>query len=138
MTFKFGLRSKSNLSFVHPDLIALAYKALELSTVDFVVTEGKRTKARQRELFKSGLSKTLNSRHLQGFAIDVAALYGGKVTWNWQPYEDIAKAFKEASKELGIPVEWGGDWNTFKDGPHFQLPHSDYPDVKDATAGEQA
>ncbi|EIT3942437.1 M15 family metallopeptidase, partial [Escherichia coli] len=39
----------------------------------------------------------------------------------------IAAAFRQASQELNIPVEWGGDWKTLKDGPHFQLPHGAYP-----------
>ncbi|WP_139238526.1 M15 family metallopeptidase, partial [Yersinia ruckeri] len=42
-------------------------------------------------------------------------------------YEQIAAAFKQAAKDVGVPIEWGGDWKTLKDGPHFQLPHKDYP-----------
>jgi peptidoglycan L-alanyl-D-glutamate endopeptidase CwlK len=29
---------------------------------------------------------------------------------------------KQAAYELNIKIEWGGDWKSFKDGPHFQLP----------------
>ena len=138
MTFRFGLRSKANLLGVHPDLVLVAARALELSPVDFTVTEGLRTPSRQKELFALHKSQTLRSRHLTGHAIDVAALRDGKVTWNWQEYEDIAKAFKEAGKELCIDIEWGGDWKFFKDGPHFQLSQAAYPATYDATAGELA
>lgn len=128
MKFRFGLRSQSKLLDVHPDLVSVATRALELSTIDFSITEGRRSPARQQELFAANRSKTLASRHLTGHAIDVAAVVEGKVSWNWPLYEQIAAAFKAASKELNIPVEWGGDWETFRDGPHFQLPRKQYPD----------
>lgn len=136
--FKFGLRSTTNLLGVHPKLAEVAHRALELSSVDFTVTEGLRSVARQRELFNSGASRTLNSRHITGHAVDVAALIDGKVTWNWQEYEDIAKAFKQAATELNVDLEWGGDWKSFRDGPHFQLSHESYPATPTATAGVRA
>lgn len=120
--FRFSRRSERNLVGVKPDLIKLARRALELSEVDFGVTEGLRTKDRQRQLVAEGKSRTANSRHLTGDAIDVVAYLGAAVTWEWKYYEQIAVAFKRASAELGIPVEWGGDWKSLKDGPHFQLP----------------
>lgn len=138
MTYRFGLRSQGNLLGVHPDLAKLAQRALELSPVDFTITEGLRTLARQQELFKQHKSMTLASRHITGHALDVAAMLDGKVTWDWKQYEAIAKAFKQASAELDIPIEWGGDWTTFRDGPHFQLPHKEYPAPRDAAAGVQA
>lgn len=137
-TFRFGLRSQTNLTGVHPDLVKIAYKALELSPVDFTVTEGIRSKKRQQELFDAKLSRTLDSRHITGHAIDVAALVGGKVTWNWAEYELIAQAFKQAARELDLDVEWGGDWTSFRDGPHFQLPHKTHPAPRNAAAGVQA
>ena len=138
MTFRFGLRSKTNLLGVHKDLQTVAHLALSLSTVDFTVTEGLRTAARQQELFNKGASKTLRSRHITGHAIDVAALIDGKLTWAWAEYEQIALAFKEAARQLDIPITWGGDWTSFKDGVHFELSHIYYPAPKNATAGEQA
>ncbi|KWI32614.1 peptidase M15 [Burkholderia ubonensis] len=120
--FKFSTRSEQNLVGVEPELVRLARRALEISEVDFGVTEGLRTKERQRQLVARGASQTKNSRHLTGHAIDVVAYLGATVTWEWRYYELIAAAFKRASAELGIPVEWGGDWKTLKDGPHFQLP----------------
>jgi peptidoglycan L-alanyl-D-glutamate endopeptidase CwlK len=121
--FKFSQRSENNLKGVHSDLVAIARRALELSPIDFTVTEGLRTLERQEELFKAKKSQTMKSRHLHGFAID---LYPG--SWDWPDFYKLEKAMKTAASELGIPLEWGGDWKSFKDGPHFQLPHAHYPD----------
>ena len=125
--FKFSQRSLRNLEGVHPDLVKVVRRALELTEVDFVVVEGIRTLEKQKQYFDSGASKTMNSRHLTGHAVDLIAWVDRTVNWNLVHYERIAAAMKEAGRELGIPVEWGGDWKTFKDGPHFQLPWKEYP-----------
>jgi len=95
--------------------------------MDFGITEGLRTYARQTQLFKSGKSQTLNSRHLTGHAIDIIAYPTPSGSWDFADYELIASAFKQAARELNIPVEWGGDWPEFKDGVHFQLPYDVNP-----------
>lgn len=120
-------RSVQRLAGVHPDLVKVVARAMELTTVDFIVTEGKRTKARQAQLVTAGASQTMNSRHLTGHAIDLAAMVAGKVRWDWPLYYTLADAMKKAAAEVGVPIEWGGDWTSFKDGPHFQLPRAAYP-----------
>ena len=125
--FKLGSRSKSRLVGVHPDLVKIVERAIELSTVDFTVLEGLRTVERQKELVAAGASQTMNSRHITGHAVDLGAWVGTGVRWEWPLYPKIADAMKAAAQELGILVEWGGDWKTFKDGPHFQLPWKEYP-----------
>jgi peptidoglycan L-alanyl-D-glutamate endopeptidase CwlK len=85
-----------------------------------------RSKERQRELFAKGLSKTLNSRHLYGLAVDFAPLIDGEVTWKTPAFLPIIKAFKTASAELKIPIVSGGDWKTFKDYPHIELSRAVY------------
>jgi peptidoglycan L-alanyl-D-glutamate endopeptidase CwlK len=60
-------------------------------------------------------------------AVDVAALVGNSIRWDWPLYDRIAVAMKLAAQDVNIPIEWGGDWKSFKDGPHFQLPWRDYP-----------
>ena len=121
-----GTVSKNNLKGVHPDLVKVVEKAITLTEIDFRVTEGLRSKTRQIELVNNGASKTLNSRHITGHAVDVVALIGGTVRWDWPLYDKIAKAFKQSAKELNIPIVWGGDWKTFKDGPHFELDRNVY------------
>jgi len=125
--FRFGAASEKNLIGVQPDLVRVARLALMHSAIDFKITEGRRSVKRQAELVASGASQTMNSRHLTGHAIDVAALVGGRVRWDWPLYSKIANAFSLASTDLKIPVVWGGDWRKFPDGPHFELLRSAYP-----------
>ena len=120
MNYLLGKRSRERLKGVHPDLVLVVGRAIQLTDVDFTVLEGVRTKARQKVLFDRGASKTLNSKHLTGDAVDLGAYIDGEVRWDWPLYRKIAKAMKQAAAELKIPIEWGGDWKTFKDGPHFQ------------------
>lgn len=119
--FKLSQRSIDRLNGVHPDLVSVVKHAIERSEVDFMVTEGLRTKERQKELVAAGASKTMNSRHITGHAVDLVAYVNG-IRWDWPLYEKIAKAMKQAAYELNIKIEWGGDWKSFKDGPHFQIP----------------
>lgn len=119
--FRFSARSLRSLEGVHPSLVRVAHRALELSPIDFVITEGRRTKERQRELVAIGASRTLNSKHLNGHALDFAALLHGQVRWDWPLYRKIGEAFKAAAKEQGVNLTWGGDWRSFKDGPHVEL-----------------
>lgn len=126
MTYALSSRSLIRLEGVHSHLVQVVKRAIELTEVDFTVLEGLRSLERQEELFAKGASKTMNSRHLTGHAVDLGAYVDGKVSWGHKYYEAIAKAMKQASDELDIPIEWGGDWKTFKDSPHFQLPFSKY------------
>lgn len=129
MSFNFGSRSRANLVGVHPDLVKVAKRAIKITEVDFTVTEGVRTKERQAALVAAGASTTMNSRHLTGHAIDVVALIGSEIRWDWPLYSKIAKAMKQAANELDIAIKWGGDWKSFKDGPHFELDRKVYPVV---------
>lgn len=127
MTYKLSKRSLSRLEGVHKDLVQVVKLAIELTEVDFGVTEGVRTIERQRELYAKGASKTMNSRHLTGHAVDLVAYIGSEVRWDWPLYHKIADAMKRAAKSLGVPIVWGGDWASFKDGPHFELDRKTYP-----------
>lgn len=120
-------RSKRALAGVHPDLVKVVERAIQITEVDFVVTEGLRSEETQARYVAGGKSRTMNSRHLTGHAVDVAALVKGKASWVMSDYEKIARAFKKAAYELGIPIVWGGDWASFKDGPHFELDRRRYP-----------
>lgn len=118
--FRLSARSKKNLIGVHEDLVRVVERAITFTEVDFGVIEGLRTKERQHELVKAGASKTLNSRHLTGHAVDLAAFVNGKLRWDWPLYDKIANAMKQAAALEGVTIEWGGDW-AMRDGPHFQL-----------------
>lgn len=119
--FYLGEKSLSKLIGVHPDLAKVVSLAIIKSPVDFVVTEGLRTVERQKQLVAAGASRTMNSRHITGHAVDLAAMVGHEVRWDWPLYAKIAQAMKDAAIELKVTIQWGGDWKMFKDGPHFQL-----------------
>jgi peptidoglycan L-alanyl-D-glutamate endopeptidase CwlK len=123
--YKLNTRSLQNLSGVHPDLVAIVEAAIKITKQDFIVIEGVRNINRQRELFKSGKSKTMNSRHLTGHAVDICPY---PVDWNdKEKFEAISDAMKDAAKKLKVSIEWGGDWKNAWDKPHYQLTHKDYP-----------
>tara|TARA_R110002126_G_scaffold151295_4_gene298317 strand:+ start:236 stop:817 length:582 start_codon:yes stop_codon:yes gene_type:complete len=129
-TGKYSLSAKSlnRLKGLHPDLVKIVERAIEITTIDFSVGEGLRPITRQKELYQQGATTTMNSRHLTGHAVDLFALdENGKVSWNWKYYHPLAAVMKQAAKDVGVSIEWGGDWKTFKDGPHYQLPWSKYP-----------
>ena len=127
MAYVLSKKSLERLVGVHPDLVAVVSRAIQITPVDFTVLEGVRSIQRQKEMVAKGASKTMNSRHLTGHAVDLGAFVAGSVSWDWSHYYPIADAMKAAAKELGIKLEWGGDWTGFKDGPHFQLPFNSYP-----------
>ena len=107
------------LQTVKPELHKLAFRALELSPVDFKITDGLRSLEQQKLYVANGTSKTLVSRHLIGEAIDFVPV---PVDWtNLAAFATVAKAFKQAAEELGYSITWGGDWKNFKAYPHIQL-----------------
>lgn len=118
-------RDMQRLSGVHPDLVRVISRAREAA--DFIVTEGLRTEARQRQLVAAGASQTMHSRHLTGHAVDLAALVDGAVRWDWPLYDRLALAVKKAAVEEEVAIVWGGDWPKFPDGPHFELDRRRYP-----------
>lgn len=127
MTYELSKRSKDRLSGVHPDLVRVVEKAISISDIDFTVLEGVRSIARQEQLVKAGASQTMRSRHITGHAVDLGAYVAGQVRWDWPLYHKLADTMKKAAEECNVQIEWGGDWTSFKDGPHFQLPHKEYP-----------
>lgn len=141
--FSLSDRSKKNLQGVHPDLVKVVERAIQLTPIDFTVIEGLRTKARQQQLVKSGASKTMNSRHLTGHAVDIAPMVNGSISWDFNHYYPLAEAMAKAATELGVTIRWGGCWSVitnkagtaqswvqayrkgggrFLDGPHFEIP----------------
>lgn len=120
------IRNKLELQGVHPDLIKVV-QMLDLMGADVYVLDGVRTVEEQRKLMGSKTTTTMNSRHLTGHAVDLGVILDGKITWEYHRYEDLAMKVKEAAKEVGVSIEWGGDWKTLKDGDHFQLPWAQYP-----------
>lgn len=125
--FKFSQRSENNLKGVKPQLVTVVRRALELSSVDFTVIEGLRSQERQRELVAAKKSKTMNSKHLTGDAVDLMPV---GADWNrptdWLP---VLGAVKQAADELGAKLRFGYTWSqnpfdkpaSFLDAPHIEL-----------------
>ena len=135
---KLNITSLSRLRGVHPDLVRVVLRCADDwkdKDTGFIVTQGVRTLEEQKLLVKKGASRTMRSRHLKApngyaHAVDLAVVLKGAVTWHFPLYDRLAKAMKAAAKAEKVPLEWGGDWLKFKDGPHYQLPWKEYPGTK--------
>ena len=116
MSFNLSSRSRSRLEGVHPDLSAVVHRAIELTKVDFGVTQGVRTLAQQEANVAAGKSQTMKSKHLiQGdgysHAVDVVAYVGPDVSWELNLYDDICDAFAQAAREIEVAIKWGAAWS---------------------------
>ena len=137
------------MSGIHPDLRKVMDHAIQITKVDLTVIEGLRSRERQRQLFDQGHTRTLNSRHITGHAVDVVPWVKGAISWDWVNYYPMAEAILKAAKEVDVPIVWGGAWHlrpfnqwndtakkaseayvalrkkegrpAFLDGPHFEL-----------------
>lgn len=153
MAFRFGAKSDANLIGVHKELVLVARHAISISEIDFGITQGLRTLAEQEKYVAAGASKTMNSRHLTGHAVDVVAFIGRQARWDFELYYKIASAFRTAAQFHRIPIRWGACWERIDnnnspledlvtsyvqrckssgrkplmDGPHFELPKALYP-----------
>ena len=149
MNYKLSQRSLDRLEGVDDRLVAVVRAAIGMTKTDFGVICGLRTIEEQRELVAKGASKTMNSKHIGGNAIDLMAYIGSRGSWELNLYDDLADAIKEAAITLGVPVRWGAAWHIndirdwdgtmeeamnayvdlrrsqgsrpFIDGPHFEL-----------------
>jgi peptidoglycan L-alanyl-D-glutamate endopeptidase CwlK len=129
-------RDKQRLQGVHPDLVRVVMALGDESDAPFMVIEGLRTYDRQKQLVAEGKSKTMQSRHLSGHAVDLAPLKGGQIDWKDKAsFRRLRDQMFAIAERLGVKLRWGGDWNSngssadesFYDGPHFELPRSAYP-----------
>jgi len=111
MSFTLSQRSLSRLEGVRPELVYVVRRAIELTSVDFGVTEGLRSLETQKKYVAAGKSQTMNSKHLTGHAVDLVAYIDGQVSWELNLYDDIAEAMKIAAKESNVALRWGAAWN---------------------------
>jgi len=108
--YKLSSRSLKRLEGVDNRLVLVTKRAIELTTIDFGVTQGLRTLAQQKAYFNKGATKTMKSKHLDGRAVDVVAYIGRRVSWELNLYDDIADAFKAAAIEHDVQIRWGAAW----------------------------
>lgn len=135
---RYSARSLESLRGIHPDLRRVIDRALQDSPLDFIVIEGVRSKERQSQLVASGASKTMNSRHLTGHAVDLLPIgLDGRPAFDWPLYNQLGPAVEAAAHAEGVQITWGGRWSKFKDGPHFELDRDAYP-ASDWITGQPA
>ncbi len=124
------------LTQVHSDLARVIRRAAaqwDHTDKTFFITCSVRTLEQQKKLLAAGATKTMRSRHLPGatnhlsHAVDLAIKIDGELKWDWPLYADLATHIKAAAATEKVKIEWGGDWKTFRDGPHYQLPWDKYP-----------
>lgn len=135
---KFGSQSLKSLQGQHPNLVKVMTEAIKDSPIDFTITDGGRTVAMQQALYAKGRTKPggivtnadgikNKSNHQaksDGFyhAVDLYAYIDGKIQFNdTKSLKIISHHIKATAKRLGIKIGWGGDWQKFKDYPHFEL-----------------
>ena len=149
MAFRLSKRSAGRLEGVNDDLVAVVKRAIELTKVDFGVTEVLRSVETQLKYVAAGKSQTMKSKHLDGRAVDLVAYIGSSVSWELNLYDDIANAMRVAAIELDVAIKWGAAWSVgdirdfdgsmaeamneyidlrrsqgrrpFIDGPHFEM-----------------
>lgn len=121
MTYALGNKSRAELAGVHPQLVKVVERAIQLTAQDFGVHDGLRTEAEQREYVRRGVSKTMNSMHMRqpdgfGHAVDLVPWINGQLRWEWKPIFVIAEAVQRAANELDVDLVWGGVWDrNFRD-----------------------
>ncbi len=79
--------------------------------------ELQRTLEQQQMYVNMGRSKTLNSRHIQKLAIDLAIF---DQQGNWLQDKNRLQMFGDYWESLNDENSWGGNWKTFLDTPHFE------------------
>lgn len=120
MPYSLGAKSRAELKGVHPDLIRVVERAIQITAQDFSVHDGLRTADEQKRLVAAGASQTMNSLHRAqsdgfGHAVDLVPFINGKLRWEWPAIYPIAAAVWQASRELGVSIRWGGAWISLRD-----------------------
>lgn len=111
MGYSLSQRSIDRMEGVDERLVECVKRAIELSEIDFGVTQGLRTIEEQEALVAKGASKTMKSKHIDGLAVDLMAYVNGRGCWELNVYDEIADAMKAAAKELDVPIRWGAAWH---------------------------
>lgn len=109
--FELSKRSIERLDGVDDALVATVEEAIEVTTIDFGVICGLRTIEEQQKLFDSGASQTMQSKHIDGQAVDLMAYVGGRGSWELNVYDDVANAMRIAARSTGVTIRWGAAWH---------------------------
>lgn len=128
--YRLSKRSLRRLRGVEPVLVAILVEGIKESPYDFGIPRhgGYRTESEQYLLYKQRPKVTnidgyhRKSYHQSGRAFDIYAFVDGKATWEPKYYKPISDHLKKIAKDrFNVELEWGGDFSTFVDLPHFQI-----------------
>lgn len=113
--YRLGKASLKNLEGVHPDLAWVVEYAIQTTAQDFSVVDGLRTKEEQAENVRTGVSQTMDSKHLAqkdgwSHAVDLVPWINGKARWELGACYKIMEAMRRASWERECLLLWGGAW----------------------------
>ena len=114
--FVLGEKSRDEMRGVHPDLVRVFERGIEITSIDYGIHDGIRTPEEQARYVQTGVSTTLDSKHLPqaegfGHAIDAVPYVNGKLRWEWGPIYHVASAIHQAANELDVKLRWGGVWD---------------------------
>lgn len=111
MRYRWGKRSRSRLAGVDADIVTVCERLIEVTRQDLTIGEGLRSRERQAMLVRTGKSRTMNSKHLIGEAVDIWPLRDGAVPWNdLDVWYDMAVDMRAASLDTGVRLVWGARW----------------------------
>ena len=113
--------SKKRLEGVDERLKAVVIECAARCPFPFNVSEGLRTVEQQREYVKQGKSRTMNSKHLTGKAVDLYPLTMNRKQVDWSRFEELADLMFQVAKDQDTEIVWGGNWKTLVDKCHFEL-----------------
>lgn len=119
MAFTLSRADERKLVGLNKNLVALVHRVALVTPVPFIVVEGLRTKGRQRQLFAQRKTKTLNSKHIIGRAVDCAPMVNGVLSWWWHDFTPLVQCAKECASEMSLPMTFGYDWGW--DAPHWEM-----------------
>lgn len=94
------------------DVVRLLSHAFSLG-YEVTFGEALRTPEQQAIYVKTGRSQTMNSNHLRKCAIDLNFFRAGALTYDIQELGTYWESLSDKNS-------WGGNWNNFKDKPHFE------------------
>ena len=133
------IRYGTRLKGVHPNLIRLLLEVNKTIPLYALADGGCRSLDKQKELYQTGKSKTLLSKHIPlkdtkgndefGRAADVAPYYDKKVNWDEIPdFAYMCGFIKATAMNMGIKIRQGCKWdeeciakNKFRDYGHVEL-----------------
>ncbi|RPI43617.1 MAG: M15 family peptidase, partial [Hyphomicrobiaceae bacterium] len=125
-----GFISQADAAVMDPDIVRVANRAAAENPGLFALNPrtraaGRRSEAEQREMVRKGWSKTMRSKHREGKAVDIVPINPEtrQPDPDYQPgYNKIAEAMRRAAEKEGVKdLDWGGDWKSFQDKPHWQV-----------------